>query len=704
MAEEEEYFPLKNLKIRLDQDASLDEESDFSLCFWLYLPISRPVSSVIISQIHHENEGVAPFLALNEQNKLCLFPLKFLHADSSQINSTVWMDIPHISTEMDCPREKWVHIACEVAANRMRFHVDGTLVKEKPLSIVSNYNQYQERLRKIGFVGTEGNIVKFQGYVYDCQVLPISASTKDHFIKNPPVKLMLRDSCISDGIEEGYDGTWSIVSGKESYRRTFSMEVVLLDAIGRIVHKELEIFASLVYADSKAPVEKTNDSNEAPLLTSCDGTEYPSNDKPITLLRGRATFKLKISLLSSKCSSKVFSVYFHTTAAQKYPFLEVYSRPIRCISKTKAIRLAIERKPVPISPNHCLNHSFNENQTCHIIHDPNGGSRPGASNISELKCTSSSKRLKPDSDKSLGAMDSNGVLRQDNTVIGRSVESKPSSPEGTIVNPSDSEITEYIQQLHTGISDLKIFKYCLDSISERTIVLKSLAIYSSNEDFMKFADQVSLYAGCTHHRYQIMMTKQLIQEGMNTWHSISGDSPSVLWNHAVPEINKRFMKISHSTTRSLSGKDLEVLREIAGCGEELSRENFDKLWYWLYPLALSLSKKRIHDLWECTKPLWIEGLIRNEEAENSLNGSRGLQRPGTFVLRFPTSRSWPHPDAGSLVVTYVGADYKLHHKLLSLDLSSENNGERNTKPLQIMLLEEPELSQLGRVIRHGTLC
>lgn len=115
-------------------------------------------------------------------------------------------------------------------------------------------------------------------------------------------------------------------------------------------------------------------------------------------------------------------------------------------------------------------------------------------------------------------------------------------------------------------------------------------------------------------------------------------------------------------------QDLEILRGIAGCGEDLCQEHFERMWYWLYPVAFSLSKNRIYSLWECAKPLWIEGLITKEEAENLLRGPRGLQNPGTFVLRFPTSRSWPHPDAGSLVVTYVGSDSTLHHKLVSLYL------------------------------------
>jgi hypothetical protein len=72
-------------------------------------------------------------------------------------------------------------------------------------------------------------------------------------------------------------------------------------------------------------------------------------------------------------------------------------------------------------------------------------------------------------------------------------------------------------------------------------------------------------------------------------------------------------------------------------------------------------------MWSSTSPKWIEGFITKEEAESSLQGPRGVQEPGTFILRFPTSRSWPHPDAGSLIVTYVGSDCTLHHRLLSLE-------------------------------------
>lgn len=109
-----------------------------------------------------------------------------------------------------------------------------------------------------------------------------------------------------------------------SCRRNFSLEVVLLDALGRSVHKEMEVniffrayssccrcycsivilltsscflqvVASLVYSDNGELVERSGDGAEAPLLTSFDGTELPSTERPVMIRHGRATFKLKIS-------------------------------------------------------------------------------------------------------------------------------------------------------------------------------------------------------------------------------------------------------------------------------------------------------------------------------------------------------------------------------------------------------------------------
>lgn len=114
-------------------------------------------------------------------------------------------------------------------------------------------------------------------------------------------------------------------------------------------------------------------------------------------------------------------------------------------------------------------------------------------------------------------------------------------------------------------------------------------------------------------------------------------------------------------------QDFDVLRRIAGCQEYLTQENFERLWSWLYPVALTLSRDSIKALWCSVSPKWMEGFITKEEAESSLQGARGFQESGTFILRFPTTRSWPHPDAGSLVVTYVGNNHTLRHRLLSFD-------------------------------------
>ena len=51
----------------------------------------------------------------------------------------------------------------------------------------------------------------------------------------------------------------------------------------------------LVYADNGAIVEKSKDNVEAPLLTTFDGVEFPSTERPIKLIHGHASFKLKIS-------------------------------------------------------------------------------------------------------------------------------------------------------------------------------------------------------------------------------------------------------------------------------------------------------------------------------------------------------------------------------------------------------------------------
>lgn len=206
--------------------------------------------------------------------------------------------------------------------------------------------------------------------------------------------------------------------------------------------------------------------------------------------------------------------------------------------------------------------------------------------------------------------------------------------------------------------------------------------------------------GCSHHGRQVIIAKRLVEEGTKAWDMISQNNPHVIWENVVAEINHRFMKIACSSTRSLTLQDFEILRRIAGCQEFVAQENFEKIWCWLYPVAFTLSGDWVNAMWNSASPMWIEGFITKEEAEASLQGPGVLQDPGTFVLRFPTSRSWPHPDAGNLVATYIGSDYNIHHRLLSLDfIFSSGEKEMTSKPLQDLLLAEPELSRLGRIIR-----
>jgi hypothetical protein len=60
-------------------------------------------------------------------------------------------------------------------------------------------------------------------------------------------------------------------------------------------------------------------------------------------------------------------------------------------------------------------------------------------------------------------------------------------------------------------------------------------------------------------------------------------------------------------------------------------------------------------------------MISRDEAEDWLKTEGNALQPGSFLLRFGSSRIWPHPDAGALVVSYVGEDTHVRHKLLALD-------------------------------------
>lgn len=695
------YRDLRDVRVELDPGAARGGGGGgFAISFWLYLSSSARPSSVILYQITAGDDNKLPFLALGEGNKLLLFPLIRLHKEAPDpASSYPWTYTTNLSSTGGCPLEKWFHVGCEVTENVMRLHVDCEIVAEACLCSLSDEANCQDDVNQISLVGSDD---KLEGYIYNIEVSSVLGTIEELHAKNPPFKLSI-DHSSSDGIEEGDDGIWSIIGGKASCRRNFILEVVLINAFGEPV-KDKEVVASLVYADNGTVVEKSRDDSEPPLLITCEGLEYPAISRPLPIIRGRALFKLKISQLSSKCDNKLFRIQFSILEMRRYPFLEACSKPIRCISRNRTIRPLGSGKRVSsaTADEICL---LNNGQGFVNADKVNG--RLHSRGQSSVVCFHTSKPSKIEGDGM-----ANSVEVQKIPSLNKHAGKMALSKEAQNVMVTDSSTSNY-DSFDSGsswsgsdgdeietFSDAVVFRYCLDSTYDRSKFLKGAAPTVNKDDLVKLADQVSLYSGCSHHRNQILMSKRLLRAGADTWSMISKSNDRALWSSAIPEIITKFTDISHSLNRGLSEQDLEVLRGIAGCGDDIGRDEFDRLWYWLYPVAVSLSRDKIKKLWDCTEPRWIEGLITIEEAKNALRCSReALKDPGTFVLRFPTTRSWPHPDAGSLVVTYVGSDNSIHHRLLSLDSSNAR-----VENLQDLLLQEPELSQLGRVDRSRLPC
>ncbi|KAL0399518.1 UNVERIFIED_CONTAM: SH2 domain-containing protein B [Sesamum radiatum] len=705
------YVLLKNLKVELRRDGDGDdgaEEADgsFALCFWLYIDNCASYPSAILVQKHPDIASSVPFLWLDDKKRLKLFPLLFLHEEAPDPdNSIQWTGVPCASTEIEFPIKKWVHVGCEVLPDLIRLHVDGEISEKRPLTCSFNKDLHADALKKIYMTCPDDTEDIFHGYVHGLDVLIPSSAVKNHYVKDPPVRLSIDYSSASE-IEEDIDGVWSIVGGKASCRRIFSLDVTLSDPFGCPVNKELEVAAALLYADNKAPVENTIDA-EPPLLMSYDGIEYASHERPCKLINGRASFKLKISQLSSKCDNRLFRIRFYIPKLGRFPFLETVSLPIRCISRYRRTASLTWKK--------------SSNRTYYI----NGCGSPGPDDgpmelmpsiVREAKPSPSSKRIKLGNDipfpmfteelkqankrQDSHAWTSNGDNAHVMSIDGRldnqyGAENASSASHNSQATNSDPKMPS----VSSPISDLIIFKYCLGGPAERSQLLKEIALSASEEQLTNFAKQVSLFSGCSHHWTQIKIARRLMVEGIQAWASISENNSHVQWENLVSGINEHYMRIA-CCSRSLTDQDFECLRRIAGCRDVVSQENFERMWAWLYPVAFTLSQTAVNSLWNSMSPIWMEGFITKEEAELILTGSGGLQDPGTFVLRFPTSRSWPHPDAGNLVVTYVGSDYTIHHRLLSFDfINSSSTAETPVKPLQELLLEEPELSRLGRMVR-----
>ncbi|XP_047979882.1 SH2 domain-containing protein B-like [Salvia hispanica] len=703
----EDYVPLRNLKVELGRGDDWEEgDGCFALCFWIYIDdcVSLPFS--VLVQKHPDVTPDLPFLYLDDNKKMKLFPFLYMYKEAPNPDKPIPLtEVPCVSTGIEFPMKKWVHIGCEVSRDFMRLHVDGEIVGENHLTCSFDKDLYEEGLKRICLACPDENEDILHGYVHGLDVLFRETSIKSHYVQDPPLQLAIDNSTALE-IEEDSDGVWSIVGGKASCRRIFSLDVVLLDAFGGPVNKEFEVVASLLYADNGVPVENTNDA-EPPVFVNCDGIEYASHDRPCKLINGRASFKLKISQLSSKCDNRLFQIMFDVPRLGKHPFLETLSLPFRCVSRSKGTKTA------SVTLRKSSSRSYYGN-VCESSSPDDGSMQLITNTVREAKPSPSSKRIKLGQDVPFvmfkeEARQANKAhhsrawtANQDNTHE-TSVKRKTKDRCGTENNscPSDnSEATNSdprsMLSVSSPISDLIIFKYCLGGPAEKYHLLKEVAISATEEQLADFAKHVSLFSGCSHHRRQIKMTKRLVEEGIQAWTSVSANNNHVLWENLVFSINEQFMKIACST-RPLMDQDLECLRRIAGCRDVVMQEDFERMWSWLFPVAFTLSQSAVNAMWDSMSPLWIEGFITKEEAESALQGPGGLQDPGTFLLRFPTSRSWPHPDAGNLVVTYVESDYTIRHRLLSFDFIHSFPSKEAT--LHDLLLQEPKLSQLGRVMR-----
>ncbi|KAL3696568.1 hypothetical protein R1sor_010644 [Riccia sorocarpa] len=132
----------------------------------------------------------------------------------------------------------------------------------------------------------------------------------------------------------------TVLGGKASCRRKFVLNLHLVDEYGCLVSRDLAIVASVAYAHDHSPVVRDEKPflAEPPLFTTFNGVEFPAQDRPTRMVSGRASFKLAISLLSSKCDNRLFCICFTPQPApgETSPICApCYSKPIRSISRKR---------------------------------------------------------------------------------------------------------------------------------------------------------------------------------------------------------------------------------------------------------------------------------------------------------------------------------------------------------------------------------
>ncbi|KAJ7556653.1 hypothetical protein O6H91_05G092500 [Diphasiastrum complanatum] len=131
----------------------------------------------------------------------------------------------------------------------------------------------------------------------------------------------------------------TVLGGKASCRRKFVINVHLVDRNENLVNKDMSIVASVSYAHDHSPVIRDEKPflAEPPLFTTFNGVEFPAQDRPSRMVSGRASFKLAISLLSSKCDNRLFCICFTPQIIPgSAPICQpCYSKPIRSISRKR---------------------------------------------------------------------------------------------------------------------------------------------------------------------------------------------------------------------------------------------------------------------------------------------------------------------------------------------------------------------------------
>ena len=104
------------------------------------------------------------------------------------------------------------------------------------------------------------------------------------------------------------------------------------------------------------------------------------------------------------------------------------------------------------------------------------------------------------------ALESHFYIEQGEKPEGRSSEKKIEHDSEMDDVASDSESSDAkhsskrTQDVRSPLSDALVFRYCLEGMFERSMLLKEIIASANEEDVLEFANQVSMYAGCSHHR------------------------------------------------------------------------------------------------------------------------------------------------------------------------------------------------------------